>query len=96
VSDKPSYTCPVCKRTSHNPSDIRERYCGACHRHDPPYPYDDEIVDDAFTIRRLPGPGAGRRVRVTFHQAIEEIDLPADVARRLGRALMDIQQEGER
>lgn len=27
----PGYTCPRCGRTSHNPNDVRERYCGACH-----------------------------------------------------------------
>lgn len=26
-----SITCPKCGRTSHNPHDVRERYCGACH-----------------------------------------------------------------
>lgn len=26
-----SFTCPRCGRTSHNPTDIREGYCGACH-----------------------------------------------------------------
>ena len=26
-----SITCPRCGRTSHNPNDVRERYCGACH-----------------------------------------------------------------
>jgi hypothetical protein len=26
-----TYTCPVCGRTSWNPNDARERYCGACH-----------------------------------------------------------------
>jgi hypothetical protein len=25
-----SYTCPKCRRVSHNPIDERERYCGAC------------------------------------------------------------------
>lgn len=24
------FTCPRCGRVSHNPNDIRERYCGAC------------------------------------------------------------------
>jgi hypothetical protein len=24
-------TCPRCLRISHNPNDVRERYCGACH-----------------------------------------------------------------
>lgn len=27
-----SYTCPFCCRTSHNPNDVTQRYCGACHR----------------------------------------------------------------
>ena len=27
----PSFTCPRCGRTSHNPDDKREGYCGACH-----------------------------------------------------------------
>jgi hypothetical protein len=26
-----SFTCPRCGRTSHNPNDAREGYCGACH-----------------------------------------------------------------
>jgi hypothetical protein len=26
-----SITCPKCGFTSHNPSDVREQYCGACH-----------------------------------------------------------------
>lgn len=26
-----SITCPVCKRISHHPEDVRRRYCGACH-----------------------------------------------------------------
>ncbi len=28
---QPSFTCPVCKRTSYSPDDIREGYCGNCH-----------------------------------------------------------------
>lgn len=27
----PSFTCPRCQRTSHNPSDVDHGYCGACH-----------------------------------------------------------------
>lgn len=26
-----TFTCPRCGRTSHNPNDEREGYCGACH-----------------------------------------------------------------
>jgi hypothetical protein len=29
--DPPSFTCPRCGRTSHNPADVAEGYCGACH-----------------------------------------------------------------
>lgn len=27
----PTFTCPVCERTSDNPNDVRESYCGRCH-----------------------------------------------------------------
>ncbi len=30
-STSPSTTCPTCGRASHNPTDVAERYCGACH-----------------------------------------------------------------
>lgn len=30
-AEVPSFTCPSCKRTSYNPNDVRELYCGACH-----------------------------------------------------------------
>lgn len=26
-----SFTCPVCRRTSWNPNDVRHGYCGFCH-----------------------------------------------------------------
>lgn len=29
----PSITCPQCGMTSHNPNDVRERYCGNCHQY---------------------------------------------------------------
>jgi ribosomal protein L37E len=28
---QPSVTCPRCFKTSYNPDDIREGYCGNCH-----------------------------------------------------------------
>lgn len=27
----PSVACPECGRTSFNPNDVREGYCGSCH-----------------------------------------------------------------
>lgn len=29
---QPYIVCPDCGKVSHNPNDIRERYCGWCHR----------------------------------------------------------------
>jgi hypothetical protein len=26
-----TFTCPKCSAVSHNPNDVKERYCGACH-----------------------------------------------------------------
>jgi hypothetical protein len=28
----PCFTCPRCRRTTYNPVDVREMYCGACHQ----------------------------------------------------------------
>ncbi len=27
----PSFTCPLCSRTSYHPRDVEEGYCGSCH-----------------------------------------------------------------
>jgi ribosomal protein S27AE len=32
ISMRPSITCPRCGLTSYHHEDIRNRYCGACHR----------------------------------------------------------------
>lgn len=32
MSESPAFVCPHCSLTSYNPNDIRERYCGRCHR----------------------------------------------------------------
>lgn len=31
MSEQPSITCPRCSRTSYNPNDIAQGYCGYCH-----------------------------------------------------------------
>jgi hypothetical protein len=31
MTERLPFVCPVCRRTSHNPNDEREGYCGACH-----------------------------------------------------------------
>ena len=30
-TEPPSFTCPCCGKTSHNPADIEQGYCAACH-----------------------------------------------------------------
>ena len=46
-----SITCPKCGRTSYHPEDVRQRYCGACHRF-----HDDMLEESArkvgMTIKR--------------------------------------------
>lgn len=39
VPPAPSITCPRCRRTSWNPNDVREGYCGYCHDWTRPDPY---------------------------------------------------------
>lgn len=31
IEQQPYIVCPKCGMVSHNPNDVRERYCGACH-----------------------------------------------------------------
>ena len=31
MAEPTSFTCPVCGRTSHHPTDVQEKWCGACH-----------------------------------------------------------------
>ena len=44
-----SYTCPLCGRTSYNPNDVREQYCGACHQWAEPY----WMQDIRIALRRI-------------------------------------------
>jgi hypothetical protein len=39
-----SITCPDCGRTSYNPNDVREGYCGHCHAWTSTVVPDDEYV----------------------------------------------------
>jgi hypothetical protein len=41
-----SITCPRCQRTSHNPNDVLEGYCGNCH----------DWTTPKITVMRHPGP----------------------------------------
>ncbi len=47
MSEPESTTCPQCRRTSYNPNDVRERYCGACHQY-----YDMMPVELVETLMR--------------------------------------------
>lgn len=65
MTEPAHFTCPDCGRTSHNPNDARERYCGACHT----FPYD--------RIEGKTRPGAtttaNDRWRPSAYEAAEEL-----------------------
>jgi hypothetical protein len=56
-----SFTCPRCFRTSHNPTDAAEGYCGACHDFTgcdgdfPPIPVSSVWVSDCLPHEYVPG-----------------------------------------
>lgn len=43
----PTFTCPKCGMVSHNPNDLKEGYCGACHAYTAAYRIRDEEIDDS-------------------------------------------------
>lgn len=50
-----SIKCPRCGRTSHNPHDVRERYCGACHAYlDQPHISGPPLVDPRGMVQARP------------------------------------------
>ena len=50
-SGEPSYTCPLCGRTSYNPNDLANQYCGACHQFAEPF-----WMQDVRIAQRLRAP----------------------------------------
>lgn len=53
-------TCPRCLRTSHNPNDIKQGYCGACHDWTQPMSdYFNEVAEMLASSRTV-GPYADR------------------------------------
>jgi hypothetical protein len=57
--EEPSYTCPLCGRTSYNPNDIANQYCGGCHQFAEPFWMQDiraaqRKIDAARLARRGP------------------------------------------
>ncbi len=65
-----SYTCPTCKRTSHEPNDEKHKYCGFCHVFEDDaalrnalatiLPTPESVVDDSY-ISDVWGYGASNR-----------------------------------
>jgi len=79
-SGRTGFTCPRCSRTSHNPFDIEEGYCGHCHAWTA-----EPASSTRAAVRRLggpvpaPAPGGGRDLRC--------LDLFAASCRAHGRGL---------
>jgi hypothetical protein len=42
-----TYTCPRCGRVSHNPNDLANRYCGACHL------FEDDLIRELIATEHL-------------------------------------------
>jgi hypothetical protein len=62
-----TFVCPHCGAASHNPNDVRERYCGRCHRFvddpalDPPIsPAIQRILDELKTLGHVCPSGYNR------------------------------------
>ena len=43
---RPVFVCPECSTTSFNPNDIRENYCGRCHKFFPEEPINPDREPD--------------------------------------------------
>lgn len=50
IEQSPYIVCPKCGMVSHNPNDVRERYCGACHV------FHDDLVLRVMSDAELVGP----------------------------------------
>jgi hypothetical protein len=60
-SVNPSITCPVCGRTSYNPNDVVQRYCGNCHQfHDNMSP---ALLTSTGVTTSVPGVATGKSWR---------------------------------
>jgi len=57
------FTCPLCGRTSHNPHDAAQKYCGHCHV------FDDEVMA-VYTITTNTK-DYGQRFVVRVHRVIK-------------------------
>ena len=73
AGQQPSITCPACGRTSYNPHDIANQYCGNCHRFAtsntlPPTPWHgvpkNPIADLADWLRKGDPPGSVRIIKL--------------------------------
>lgn len=45
TSERPVFICPLCKRRSYHPMDIREHFCGACG-------FVDDVIERLLVERR--------------------------------------------
>jgi hypothetical protein len=45
IEQQPYIVCPKCGMVSHNPNDVRERYCGNCHA------FHDDLLRDRSGLK---------------------------------------------
>jgi hypothetical protein len=73
AEEAPSITCPKCGKTSYSPSDIKARYCGACHL------FHDQWVLDVCGKQQEADAAQGA---IRFRDVIRE-EVAAEVARQV-------------
>ncbi len=52
IEQQPYIVCPKCGMVSHNPNDVRERYCGNCHAFHDDFPVTTKVIARFASIAR--------------------------------------------
>lgn len=66
------WTCPLCKRTTHNPNDIEEQYCSCCGNSLLPKDCEhaiERVADGQVIVLRAEHPGGGLMAAVVVGKA---------------------------
>lgn len=88
--ERPSFTCPKCRRTSWHPDDVVNGYCGACHE----FVSVDEFVH-VPTLAELAAVGLARRVDGAglYEVTADGYALLGEAMRENGRRMAQLEAE---
>lgn len=100
-AERPSITCPRCRRTSWHPEDVRQGYCGACHAYttpkggwviaigNPDGPPSDTVRAMLSPGRRITDPDDAERLGLTVEA--RRLREQANARTHIGQVLRDVQ-----